>query len=239
MKKTCWMLRVAMVGCLCFVPLSSRAEDKAAADGKVTKLESKSEKGICAVAVDFAKDLELSFPSLTTLGARIEQARQQGDPVGLALAGRELATAEKVSGKQTAIKGDDLLKEAVHLAKRRFDPAELKAVAMLTASMGADLKSLVAKAERAQADAKKARESGEKTRGIMGRLHADSRVNATIDVFVDGRYVGTMGPMGDLYVWIGQTASETTYLSARSRDGRFWGVFPVSEAVTNYHWVLY
>jgi hypothetical protein len=232
MMKAQWMLCVATVGCLCFVPLSSQAGDK------VKKLESKAEKGTCAVAVDFAKDLGLSFPSLTTLGARIEQARQHSDPVGLALAGRELAIAEKVSGKQTTIKGSDLLKEAAQLAKRRFDPAELKAVAMLTDSMGADLKDLVAKAEKAQADAKAAKNAGEKSRGIQRTLHADSRVTSTISVYVDGRYIGTMGSFGDIYYYVGQTPWETTYLSARSSDGRSWSM-PVSSAVGDYHWILY
>ena len=71
----------------------------------------------------------------------------------------------------------------------------------------------------------------------MGQLHVDSRVNTFIRVYVDGRYVGSMGPYGDIYPWIGQTAEETTYLTARSNDGRVWSR-AVREAVGDFHWIL-
>src|SRR5262249_38409355 len=141
---------------------------------KATKIETKSKAAETALTVDFAKELGLSFPTLTTLGARIEQARQQADPVALGLAARELKVAEKVSGKQAAVTADKLAEEAVEMARQRFNKAELLAVAMLTGEAG---KKLIEIAEKA----------GEKSRGIQRQLHADSRVNATIDVFVDGR----------------------------------------------------
>ena len=237
------MKRLVMCGFVLAAGLVALAPNAAEAGkekggGKGAKLESKAGTAPSALTVCFTKELGLGFPSLATLGVRIEQARDQADPVCLALAGRELAVAEKVSGKQASVKADDLLKEAVELAKLRSDPAELKAVALLAGKMGGDLTALAMRAEKTLAEAKKDRESGVKTRGIMGELHTDSRVNATISVYVDGRFMGTMGPFGDLYTFIGQTAGETTYLQARSRDGRVWNL-NVRRAVNNEHWILY
>ncbi len=249
MTKVRWTMCGALVACaglaVAMAVAGEEAPKKAApgapAGGKGTPLESKAEKVQCASTVNFAKDLGLSFPSLTTLGSRIEQARNQADPVSLALDARELGVAEKVSGKTAAIKSEDLLKEAAELAKLRYNPAELKAVAMLAGKVGAgkDLVAVAEKAEKDHADAIKAKASGEKTRGIQGRLHVDSRVpNTGIMVYVDGRYVGTMGPMGDIYPYIGQTPWETTYLSARSYDGRTWNR-AVRGAYGDYTWTLY
>jgi hypothetical protein len=235
MRKVRWTLGVSLVACGCLLAaLSSRAvggDDKGdtKVPKKATKIETKSKAGESALTVDFAKELGLGFPTLTTLGARIEQARQQADPIALALAARELQVAEKVSGKQAAVKADKLTEEAVKMAKQRYNSAELKAVAMLTGEAGTKL------AEYAE---EAARKEAEKTRGIQRQLHADSRVNATIDVFVDGRYIGTMGPFGDLYRWIGQSPWETTYLRAQSRDGRTWH-HAARGPHGNYHWILY
>jgi hypothetical protein len=46
-----------------------------------------------------------------------------------------------------------------------------------------------------------------------------------------------MGPYGDIYPWVGQTPEETTYLTARSSDGRVWSQ-AVRWAVGDYHWIL-
>jgi hypothetical protein len=56
-----------------------------------------------ATAVNFKKALNLPFPSLGTLGSRIEAARRKPDPVALAHTASEPAVAEKVSGKKARI----------------------------------------------------------------------------------------------------------------------------------------
>ena len=99
---------------------------------KKIEVESKAEKYQSAAGIDFAGSFGLSFPSLTTLGARIEQARQAADPVGLAQAANELLIAEKVSGKKAPISADDLRKQAVKMALNRQRSSELQAVALLT-----------------------------------------------------------------------------------------------------------
>jgi hypothetical protein len=242
MSFTRWLrlsLAAALCGGLALLPPVSGGE-KGGKKGEAKKtVESKGEQRTAATTVDFPKALELDFPLLTGLGARIEQARDQADPVGLAAAARELAVAEEVSGKQAAVKSAELFKEAIELAKNRAVSAELKAVARLAgkAAEGKELLALAKKAADQEAKDLQDRKSGIKTRGIMGRLHVDSRVNAFIRVYVDGRYVGSMGPMGDIYPWIGQTARETTFLSARSSSGRSWSN-PVSRAVGDYRWTL-
>ena len=88
---------------------------------------------------------------------------------------------------------------------------------MLTGKMGKELEEVAAKAEQAQKD----KESGVKTRGIQQTVRFDSRINNTnISCYVNGRFVGTTLPMGDLFnVWVGDQPAKTTLLSARSTDG--------------------
>src|SRR4051794_77505 len=76
-------------------PSGGKVSGEVGKGGGKKVIESKGEAKPSAVTVDFAKSLGLDFPVLTGLGARIEQARDQGDPVGLAAAARELAVAEE------------------------------------------------------------------------------------------------------------------------------------------------
>jgi hypothetical protein len=193
-----------------------------------------------ATTVNFAKAFGLGFDSLNTLGTRIEAARKQADPVSLAGAANELAVAEQVSGKKASLTSDTLMKEAAELAKTRHHSSELKAVSLMAhgnEAIAKDLTTAAAIADKKEKELIAEAKEGGKTRGIMGTLHADSRVNATVFVYVDGRFVGSMGPFGDIYPYLGQTAWETTHLFARSNDGRTWHR-NISNAVNNYHWIL-
>jgi hypothetical protein len=90
-----------------------------------------SSKGVArpsAAAVNFRKELNLPFPSLNTLGARITAARRSGDPVALAHTANELAVAEKVSGKTATITSSQVLHESAELARLRKQAAELQTV---------------------------------------------------------------------------------------------------------------
>lgn len=202
--------------------------------------ETKGATGAVATSINWAKTLGLNFASLTTLGARIEQARGAADPVGLASAAKELAAAENVAGKKAAITSADLLKEAAELAKYRYEPTELKAVAMLLGdgSESQDLLNTAKKAATFRENQRKAREAGETTRGIEGVVRFDSRTDAYISCYVNGRFVGSMGPFGDVYYFVGDAPYATTYLYARSNDGRFWRL-NVHSAYSSYRWILY
>src|SRR5262245_47592661 len=75
---------------------ASTPEDQQAVTSKATPRPA-------ASAVNFRKELNLPFDSLSTLGSRIESARRKPDPVALAHAANELAVSEKVSGKTASI----------------------------------------------------------------------------------------------------------------------------------------
>jgi len=208
---------------------------------KSTDLQNKAEGSTSAVTINFAKDLDLGFPGLTSLGARIDQARMQGDPVGLATCARELKVAEQVSGKSTTIKSADLAKEAVELAKLRYNAEEIKAVAYTVGDKEAKMQLLdeAAKAREYQVAQLKAKESGEKTRGIAGRLHVDSRIrNSSIVVYVNGYQVGSVTPYGDSYFYIGNGPYENTHLYARSTCGCYTWRRTVQGVHNNFHWIL-
>jgi hypothetical protein len=76
---------------------------------------------------------------------------------------------------------------------------------------------------RQLANARSNRGVGVAAKGVEGYLRVDSWVfDAEVDVYVDGAYVGTVSRGGYLRHYVGQTAAETTYLTARTRDGRTW-----------------
>jgi hypothetical protein len=114
-----------------------------------------------APAVDFSEELGLSYPSLATLGGRVDSARESEDPVALAVASVELAADEKASGKTDDVKSTDLASEAIELAKERFHPAELKSVAAVLSgnSEAAKLTDVAGKAEQMEAAAKATKDS--------------------------------------------------------------------------------
>ena len=126
--------------------LQPRADVKAEKTAASGTLPSKS---LSAATVDFQAELGLSFPSLLSIGARIERYRTSSpDPFGLANAARELAAAEKFTGRNASITAEQLMQEAVQMAKVRNDATELKA----TASLVSDKKireELIIAAERA------------------------------------------------------------------------------------------
>src|SRR5262245_33924106 len=74
-------------------------------------VDSKPDKYAPAAAINFKKDLGIPYPTLGTLGTRIDSARRTPDPMALAHAASELAVAEKVSGKKTSLPSKELLKE--------------------------------------------------------------------------------------------------------------------------------
>ncbi len=64
---------------------------------------------------------------------------------------------------------------------------------------------------------------GAKTRGqaAVGILHVDSRSGYYVDVYLDGRAAGTVGPWGDLYV--GCTATTWEFYARAPGTSHTWG----------------
>jgi hypothetical protein len=194
------------------VPSAPSGEKKK--DG-VTEFSDKAVKA--PVPVNFNAELGLSFASLADLDNRIRLGRILPDPVGLAAAAHELAVAEKVAGKQASLTAKALATEAADLAKRRYDPQELQAVAMLTGNQ--ELQALVKEA----AEEKIAAIKGEKTRGITGKLRVISRnKRLQIRIYVDGNFIGNVNPGQTRVFDIYQSQWENTRLKAMDISGDSW-----------------
>ncbi len=73
--------------------------------------------------------------------------------------------------------------------------------------------------------------------GIDGECHVDSRVNAYIRVYINGRYRGTIPPWGDIYPLV-RDCHGVTDLYAETECGRWSWSRRVYGGCDNYHWVL-
>jgi hypothetical protein len=189
-----------------------------------------------ASQVDFAKELGCDSRCVTELGSKIDAARVDADPIELAVLANELAALEKATGKTADIKAADLESEAVALAKERRHSVELKTVAVILPDQATDLNSAADAAAKAE-DAAKANKGGAAARGIGGTLHVDSRADEPFDIYVNGTYVGRVGPNGDGFMYVGQPYGTTT-LFAR---GVFSGATvrqDVSEVSGDITWTL-
>ncbi len=91
-------------------------------------VDSKPQKRTPATSINFNKELNLPFPTLRTLGTRVEAARRACDPVALAQSANELSVAENVSEKKASLTSLELIKESAELAKVRNEVKELEAV---------------------------------------------------------------------------------------------------------------
>ena len=235
--KTC-LASLAMAGFLLWGLSAAPAggqDEKKPAKGKV--IETKGEPGKLAAKVDFS-NFGLSLAGLSTLGARIDQARTAADPVALTLLAKELSLAETLSKKQADINAHTVFEEAVQLAKLRQNHDELRAVALLVP--GKDVRAeLAERAAKVSKDVEN-RKNGERSRGIGGSLHADSRVLLYIDVYVNGVYRGTVPPFGDIFnIFVGDPAGLDTFLYARAPGtNTTWGPVRVTGPVGNYTWIL-
>jgi hypothetical protein len=226
-------LAMALVACVGLVAAGGLVPQAKAADEK--KVESKSEKYTSAATINFGGQLGLPFESVANLGARIEAARRQSDPVSLAVLGLELAAAEKVAGKKADLTSDALLKEAVSTAKLRANSKELLMVAQLLKDDKA-AKELTAEADKAakrENDEAEAAKSGEAPRGAQYlRVHND--FHEGVQIYVDGQQVG----------WVRPGARETFYIHKHHRHftlfarhhHRTWGPVEVEGQFETYHW---
>jgi hypothetical protein len=199
--------------------------------GDATVIESKiseHQKSPClgACQVNFRKELGLTFDYLDGLGLRIHEAAEGPDPVDLAAAAKSLAIAEGVAGKKAKVTSDQILKEAIKLAKLRQDPQELKAVAMLVDD------------EKIKADLGKAgdsaaqKDTGERSRAIFRSLIVTNHAGECLNIYVDGRYVGQVheGDTSRLHV---HSHANPNHLTAYCMEGgevvdhaHFWGSAP-------------
>jgi hypothetical protein len=203
-------------------------------------VESKPEKDqTAATSINFAQILDLPFPCLIGLGARIEEARMAADPVSLGVAAKELAVAEAVSGKKAELTADALNKEVLNLAKMRGSSAELKAVKLLTDSKdaGPDLDKAIAVAVKREDEEAKSAAEGKKTRGITRELIVDNRTGVSINIYLNGNYKGVAAPHS-VSTFSAHNFFETNVMEGRGAGGvRVWRQ-TIAGQYDTYTWVL-
>lgn len=229
MKRPMWLSGVLVAG----------LATMAFADGEI-KLESKAEQRETATSVDFNAALGLQFPSLTGLGARIEQAMQDADPVGLANAAHELAIAEQVSGKEASITSAELLEKAVGLAKLRLIESEIKAVAAIVTDPATrkDLEAAQKQAAEVAAEMAKALESDEQSKGIAGTMTVYNYSYASVDVYYNGIYLGVVFPRAYFTFAVGDYGYSHFDLYAEDAYGVFYRSHDTGN-YDHYDWELY
>jgi hypothetical protein len=199
----------------------------------------KKEKGQLAAGMNFNKDLGLSFDSLNTLGPRIDEATRNADPVALANLSRELAVAEKVSGKKAMLTSEELWKQAEQLAEMRRVPAELKALTLMAPDDGAreKLARLAEVADKHDSDQARQVKSGERAKGITGTLHVINKTDDVLQIYVNGFHAGTVGRFGSVEFRVRDPEGGQTYLRAETIDGDEY-VMTVSNPRATYDWVI-
>ena len=234
MKKTALVLACG----LCLVSSVLRADDKA---DEPKKIESKlTHTGVSPTSVDFRKETGLTFSGLTTLGARIAQARSAADPVGLASAARELAVAEEVSGKKAKITAKSLSDEAIRLVTLRNDSKELKAVSLLTDDAAA--KEKLGKASKAAGEAemaaKQAAAGGKVEKGIVGTLVViNQSPDECVNVYDNGRFLGTVHA-GTTQAFHVHDHGESHLDAYCEEGGELVSTTCVFQHTHHYHWII-
>lgn len=189
--KTCFLAIIALLN---FVLVVAGQEKPAAKD---IEIKTTGVERVVATTVDFQKSLNITFASLTSLGARIEQSRLAADPVGLATAAKELEVAEKVSGKKAAITAVELQKQAIELATIRDSSLELSAVALLVAdASAAELQKLATAAKKNEADRLAALNSGEEPKGDFHWMHVHNHHAHPVQVYHNGYHAGHVPAYG-------------------------------------------
>lgn len=191
-------------------------------DGDRITIRSTSTANIRGTSVDFPVELDLPFESLATLGARIEQARHNADPVGLAVCARELAAAEAASGQHTTLTSEMLDAEVDEMVRQRFRSQELLAVSRLVSNteLSQDLAQLAKQAAEAEQKQREAAEAGEMSRGIR-TLIVRNHSKQFARVYVNGSFAFSVQPYGRAYGTVG-TYGDETCLKARGASGGYW-----------------
>jgi hypothetical protein len=207
-------------------------------------VDTKGQKGTPAATVDFNKQLGLPFPSLGTLGSRIDAARRAPDPVALAHAANELAVAEQVSGKQASVTSAAVLKEAAELARLRREAAELKALLHVTKQVtGAqetvgNLKADLADAEQRHKQETEAVKRGAATGEAQRTLFVNNRGGQYADIYVNGNYKLRVPPYQSRWCVLEQRYQPTVLTGYGNEDLTSWGPRYVWGSFNQYTWNL-
>ncbi len=224
---------------------SFRAQDakKAAADDEQS-VKTNPTKSVPASTVKFRKELNLPYPSLGTLGSRIDAARRSGDPVALAHAASELAVAEKVSGKKASLTSSQVMKESAELASLRRQVAELKAVQnvsekVLIAQEQLDsLKKMIDFAQTQTEADKKALLSKEEPTHAPRKIVVNNYSTQFIDIQVNGFLKGQVSPGTTKTFTIDEMWNPIVLKGYGDEDAQMWGPVELQGQFKSYTWNL-
>jgi hypothetical protein len=181
---------------------------------------------------------------LGTLGARIDAARREHDPVSLANQAHELALAEEVSGKKASLTSTTLAKDAVELAKVRRQITELKAVQQAASKLAvenavlADLKQSIADAQLATESQTNAVQSNAVPQDVPPKVIVINPTPQYVDIWVNGYYTTQVAPGQSQWFHIANKISPTVLKGYGNDDVTTWGPHFLSGTQPVYTWKL-
>jgi hypothetical protein len=237
----------AVLALLCVLSLVARnraddpkKDDPASQDQQVVK--SKAVPKPAAASVNFKKELGLPYPSLGTLGARIDAARRAPDPVALAQAASELNVAEKVSGKQASITSPEVLAEAAELASLRKQEAELKAVlqvsnqVMFAEDRVASLRKQIALAQAQTKADQQAFQTNQEPSAAPRQVVVNNYTTQYLDVYVNGFYKVQVLPGSSQVITLEHRWNPTVLTAYGNEDMGTWGPRYIWGQFNRYTW---
>jgi hypothetical protein len=212
-------------------------------DEKVVK--TKATKRTSARTVNFKKELGLPYPSLVTLGSRIEAARRAPDPVALAHAASELAVAEKVSGKKASLTSTAVFDEAAELAKLRKQVAELEGVAQVAKQISIEQEKVTDLTEQIRISKRIARQEknailrNENPTGTPRKILVNNYSTQYMDIYVNGTMKMQVGPGESKWCVVEHKWNPTVLKAYGNEDTDNWGPRYIWGNFTTYTWNLY
>jgi hypothetical protein len=239
-RQPAWLLLLgcAWLGLALETHSADEPQDKQVVDSKATKRAS-------ATAVNFKKELGLPYPTLGTLGSRIEAARRAPDPVALAHAASELSVAEKVSGKKASLTSAAVLNEAAELAKLRRQVAELKAVLHVSNQVALEqqqvtsLKQQIQIADKLDKQEKEEIQKNQNPTGAPRKVLVNNYTTQYFDVYVNGFMKMQVGPGQSKWCVIEHKWNPTVLKAYGNEDTTNWGPRYIWGNFKTYTWNLY
>jgi uncharacterized protein (TIGR03000 family) len=195
-----------------------------------------------AASISFGKALNLPFPGLATLGARIDAARRAPDPVALAHAANELATAERVSRKQASLTSRELILESAELAKLRRQVAELRAVQQVSQQVLteqdalATLKKQIAYSQELAKQDVRSVEKNEEPTWKPRTVLVNNFSTQYVSIFVNGSYKTIVPPGGAQTCVIEHRWNPTVLTANGNEDMDSWGPRYIWGRFDKYTW---
>ncbi len=227
-----------------------KKDDPATADKEV--VDSRIRKKQAVACLNFRKELGLPFATLSTLGSRIAAARRESDPVAMASAAMELASAERIAGKKASVTSHALINEATDMASLRREPKETHAV-LLAAQQAAAEEATIARINREIAAAKDQQQSineamandaaavklENQPKWIGRKVLITNFSTQYVDLSVNGRLKIQIAP-GEKRIYVIEHRWNPTVLTATGdQDIDSWGPRIIWGKFNTYTWNIY